>query len=336
MATFTKITQPEPIDVDTTQMLNSMLLETDRFYTTEIEKIEGARAMYILEVNEYKHQRPLSQQHVDFLEKEVLMGRFNQFTTIVFARIDGQDFLMDGRHRMWAVANTNVAQFFNVVTIEMSEEEAAWYYGNIDIGRRRSPSDMWRAFELPDQLKLNTTEMNSFGSAIKFMMNGMYRQNIQVHKEQQLAGIHMYAPYAVEYFGLVRPSRIQSASPRRAATIALGLLTLRFPYVNVKLPERTPQLFWETVVTGDGLISGDARKLVYEYLLQSRMMRGGLFGDEVTTAAFSVRYIGHLYNAWMTGKDVVNKPFKKVQEAQKEPLFLVGVPSQDLWFKELK
>lgn len=313
--------------------LNTMLFATNdqRYRSTEFVFIEMETAYRFLVENEYPHQRPMRNGHVTFLEGEIKKGKFNQYTTIVFARVNGHDYQMDGRHRLQAIVNTEIGQWFNTIVLEMTEEEAAWYYGNMDSGLRRLPTDTWRAFELPEKLQLSHTHMNSYGSAIKYMMSGMYGQSRNdIHKDDQLRGIHLYAPWASIYFDIARPARFRNASWRRQSVIGPALLSLR--YSQPKIEGRTAQAFWEAVMTGDGLIAGDPRKLTYEFLMTSRVISGRASGL-VVTEAFGVRYIAHMFNAWMNGKEVKNNPYKVIKDVEYEPVYIFGVPGATEWFK---
>jgi len=282
-----------------------------------------------LEAMVYKHQRAIRQTHVEFLAEEMRRGNFVQGTQIRVVLYRDRQYLVDGQHRLWAIVLSGAAQVFSVLrTYARSEEEIAWMYGNIDVGLRRTGSDLFGALELDEEFQLSKTNISSLNAAINFMSSGCVRNGApMLHRDDAVRCMRIYAPYMREYIELAASCderRIRKPATR-AATLSIALLTFRFaaPRAESRGDPSVPE-FWRGVIFDDGIQIGDPRKVANRHLL-SAGMAGGASADYKpfsVSPAYSSRFIGNCFNAHMERRQL---KMTKVFDVR-APLDLYGVP----------
>lgn len=284
-----------------------------------------------LGMTKYVDQRALSQRRVDLLVGEITRATFSQGTMIRFVSFNGDWFLIDGQHRLWAVLIADRPQSFVVLVTKVgSEQEIAWLYGNTDIGKARSTHELFGPLHLADNFQITPTDVDSLASAINFMANGctVYRY-MGLNREDLLARMRLYAPFARDYVGLlVGSQRSFRKAAMRTPTLSVALLTLRYDHDNES--DVNAMSFWNNAITDDGLMIGDPRKLVNRHILTTRLSsKRATDGITIVTATYSVRYLGVCFNAYMEKREL-RVPRVKDELA---PLRLQGVPvDADLWW----
>ena len=86
--------------------------------------------------NNFDRQRSLREHHIFTLAEEMEGGNFIPHSAIVFARLDKQDFLIDGQHRLNAVMLHGKPVNLPILTkIAANLEQVARWYASIDQGR---------------------------------------------------------------------------------------------------------------------------------------------------------------------------------------------------------
>jgi len=277
---------------------------------------------------QYEHQRNIRQGWIDYLTEEIRRGNFTQGTTITFAYINGRPALIDGQHRLWAVVNAGVAQSFIVSdVIARDSNHLAWLYANMDIGLRRTANDLYQALDLPIELGMTQTQIESMSAAILFMKAGLTRQDnkgMRLHRDDLLAGIRLYAPYGRQFFDLLGSNKDMRRPCKRAATLSIALLTLRFslPYALSKAGP-SPIEFWRGVIEDDAIKASDPRKFANRHLITNMMLSGRRSGATVTTPARSARILTGCFNAYVAHRELAQTP--KVFD-EMAPVVIYGVP----------
>lgn len=294
-------------------------------------RVTADMATQWLETMKYDHQRSIRQRHVEFLADEMRRERFIQGTQIRFVSLGGQRMLVDGQHRLWAVVTSEIPQYFSVLTTRVeNKEEAAWIYGNTDVGMRRTGSDLHGALDLENEFRITKTQLAAFSASIIYMTAGCLRINksIVTHRDDIVRLMRLYAPFARQYFDLtIDCEKRVGISLRRAATMGVGLLTMRFslPYAESR-GDPSVAAFWTGAIFDNGIQIGDARKLVNRHLQNARIISTFAQppGSSIVTADYSSRYIAVCFNAYMGRRDLKHG---KVLDA-KSPLNLYGVPDE--------
>lgn len=288
-----------------------------------IKKITPDLAARWLETMQYDHQRTVRQHWVEYLSEEMQRGRFQQNTQLHVAYLKGKAHLIDGQHRLWAVITAGLPQSFTVLETHVQTEEAlGWLYGQTDVGLRRTAADLYSALDLPAEIGLAASQINALSSAIAFMYGGCVRYDAgtgkRLHRDDLLKTIRLYAPYAREYYEIASGAgREMVAAIKRSPTFALALLTLRFA---APIAERTgaPPVadFWRGTFHDDGVRVNDPRKFANRHLLLSGPKRG--------TPAYSTRYVGFCFNAFMQRRTLASP---RVYDETGE-LVVFGVPRE--------
>lgn len=288
-----------------------------------------------LETMPYEHQRGIRQNWADFLAEEIRRGNFQQNTVIKIACLDGRQILVDGQHRLWAVVNAGVAQSFVVHTsLADDSDQVAWMYANTDIGLRRTASDLYAALDLPTELGMTKSQIDALSATIGFMLSGMMRQDnsgVRKHRDTVLAGIRLYAPYARQFFALMEKTILQRNGIRRAATVGVAVLTLRFSVPKARQSNMpSPIDFWQGVAADDELRATDPRKFATRHLLTSGMVNGRRAGAKIVTPQYSARMLASCFNAYVARREISQTP--KVLDPS-APIVIYGVPREPAqWF----
>jgi hypothetical protein len=267
-----------------------------------IEKVTPDMAIEWLEQYLYERQRPLRKTHVTFLAEEMTKGKFIQNTQIRFAEISDEEgtqlALVDGQHRLAAVINSNVPQSFVVLVSPATQDETADMYGSLDIGMHRTPNDILRAKKLENELGMTPTHVGHLWAAVSFLLNGCYRRGRQRHNDEIIAGIKLYAPYANEFWDIIRGAPKFNYGIKRPTTIAMAILTLRFGKDKDKI-----RSFWSGCANDSGLIDGDAAKVVFRHLTTTNIIAGKHM-NTIVSPAFSARIIQECFNRYMKGTEI--------------------------------
>lgn len=300
-----------------------------------LQQVTPDMALRWLETMPYEHQRRKRQVWVDFLAEEIRRGNFKQGTQIQIAYLNGRPMLIDGQHRLQAVISAGIAQSFAVYEMTANDSDhVAWLYANTDIGLRRTASDLYSALDLPTELGLTRSQIDAMSSTVSFMMNGLLYQNDKTrpHRDELLASIRLYAPYAREFFELLAGHPEMYRPCKRSATLVIALLTMRFsaPYAAQR-GALSPVEFWNGVVGDDGIKASDPRKFAHRHLITGQMMAGRKIGVQSFTPMRSARILGSCFNSYIAQRELAQMP-KVLDESA--PLSVYGVPRDPAaWLK---
>jgi len=215
-----------------------------------------------------------SPKHISLLASEMTHGRFSGGTQIHFARIGGRLYLVDGNHRVRAVAESGVSVEFSILIDDVEGVSAIGpLYWRHDFIQRARP--MVLAGLVAGGGSLCRQHLSAALSAVPLLTGGFAR-TIQGTKgavqmrspDARLAAFKPWKKYAEQYFagfsGL-RPSMAKKL--KRAGVVAVAMATYKYQ------PEMAAS-FWSAVIDDDGLRRGDPRKTLVRHLNESSM-RGG-------------------------------------------------------------
>jgi len=296
-----------------------------------VRLIGPQEATQMLDTMKYEHQRAVSKPHVAVLAKEMTAGRFVGGTTIRIAYLANDAYLIDGQHRLNAVVASKKPQIFTVLEENApSVDYIAWAYGNLDTGRRRSPSDLYRPMGLQDQLDLTVWQVNSMSAAVDVLIGGMIRAKpgARADRAERMRIITLYAPYMREFATLTSgaPDTV-SRSLKRGYVIAVAMVSLRWRSENNK--GFSTALFWRGAATDDRLSAKDPRKVAHKHLLTTTM-RTEASGNKTVSSARGARELANSYNAYMGGKERGHVTISD----ETAPFKMFGVPSDPReWLK---
>lgn len=255
-------------------------------------------------VTEYKYesQRPPDKKQVEYYASEMRLQRFKPLTQIEIDILEGRKYLIDGQHRLLAVASCGIPQRFAVLEVPAkSREEIDYRYAQTDRGKSRTVTDQYRALSLPLEFGLTETQTNALGSAVMFIRGNFQNStNKGVSFEEKLALMREYSVYA-EYFYEVTAGAIREIAPtlNRQSTLAVALITYRYSadkFGVAKIDE-----FWQGVATDNGLQVGDSRKVAHRHLLRSGIIGGAgtsRYAERVTPSSSAI-YLANCFNAFV-------------------------------------
>lgn len=260
----------------------------------------------------YEHQRNVRRWQVIRLAGVMADGQFIPGTTIRIAHLNGERYLLDGQHRLYAVVKAGIPQVFNVLEEWPNDANAvAMTYGNLDCGIGRDQADLFSALDLSRHTGLTSTQINHLAPAMEFIASGMITTKKAkgfTDRSLRLRMIRAYAPYMRQFAEIIAGhDRLIHESLDRSYVIAVAMLSLRFshPYAVAR---DTPSVleFWEGTVFDDGIVLGDPRKVANRHLLTTTMSNSSKSSGKRThiTGAYGARALAACFNAYMGRGDL--------------------------------
>lgn len=285
----------------------------------------------------YEGQRNPSPIHIARYADDMKAGAFSQGTTITFAVYQGRKHLVNGQHRLHAQVVAKVEMTYTICERYVdSVDQIAIAYGHEDVGRSRSASDLYRPLNLTEELVLTNTQINALNAAVRFIDVGLSpATNYNLTRMEGLRLIRLYAPWAREYFNLIKGApRSMHSSLKRQSTLAVALLSLRYSSVSAKAL-RAPNVndFWEGIATDDGISADDPRKIAGRHLFTTTMSSGSVVPGVVSHASphYSARYLIQCFNAFMERR-AIKKSAKVIND--RAPIRMWGVSGNtEEWIK---
>jgi hypothetical protein len=132
-------------------------------------------AAHWLATRQYKHQRRIRRWHVEDLADTIRRGEFYG-ATIVLGALDGALFILDGYHRLMAIAQAGMPVEVTIVTYAAtSEDHLADIYGRIDRGMSRTFPEIFAAHELDSVTGLSLKQVQLVASCAPLVRNAFRR-----------------------------------------------------------------------------------------------------------------------------------------------------------------
>ncbi len=233
--------------------------------------VDPAFATDLLATNVYQHQRALREQTVLTYAAAMKAGTWS-LSTIEMGALPSSVHLLNGQHRLHAVIRSETTQPFAILTHPCeTERDLATIYGRIDRGAARRPRDAFAAHELPDELGLTATQLETASSAMVYLLSGFSALDTGAVKVQlqsndrKLAWLREWAPELRNYFAITARSSF-SRTVHRAPILSVAIATLRYRH-ETALP------FWTAVAHPDMRDSTHPATVLLGYL-ESRVMLG--------------------------------------------------------------
>jgi len=228
-------------------------------------------------------QRNMREHHVFLLAGEMERGTFVPHNAITFAVVNGERYLIDGQHRLHAVALYGRPVPMPILEIPTSDMAAVRrLYGNIDQGLRRSATDAIRAMGLAEEFGLAERRVQRMSGALRAIATrftdttggasrGDARRQRAVTRSNAVntSLLRVWEKEIHKYYEIVEggePSII--ALFERAAVLGCALLTIRYS------PESAAE-FWGGASRDDGLAMHDPRKRFLVWLREEKKSKSG-------------------------------------------------------------
>ena len=277
-------------------------------------EVTPALAMRWLTHAAYERQRPVRERHVALLADAIANGEFES-GRISFVRVGKQRFLVDGQHRLAAIARAGVG-----VSMEVGErtvatmEDVHRIYARTDRGLGRATPDVLKARGLFDDSALSRTMVLKASSACGLIITGFEplgkANTATASTDIRAAVLADWLPAAEAYAAFIAGAT--DALKRRLVSspiMAVGMVTSR--YAEDRAAE-----FWGRLAADDGLRAGEPEHTLARYLVGNPVGARGATGyARVAAAAWNAAYAGR---EW--GKVVVK------DEALGRPILIAGTP----------
>lgn len=228
-------------------------------------------------------QRNMREHHVFLLAGEMERGTFVPHNAITFAVLNGERYLIDGQHRLNAVALYGKAVPMPILEIPVKDmEEVRRLYGNIDQGLKRSATDAIRAMGLSEEFGLAERRVQRMSGALRVIATrftdttggatrGETRRQRALTRSNAVNTtlLRAWEREVHRYYEIVEggePSII--AMFERAAVLGCALLTVRYA-------EDSAEEFWRGASRDDGLAMHDPRKRFIVWLRDTKKPKAG-------------------------------------------------------------
>lgn len=276
--------------------------------------VDATLAKRILDEAAYQRQRRIYPHHVRFLSGEMERGCFGQGSQLAFCLLNGRLILVNGYHRMTAIAASGLPQEFQVrVQPVASSEDVDRDYHQHDFGtRKRSVAEVLSAMDFAKRHGLSRTMARVVYEAALLLENNLARVNYQQNP------MYRSVDYRVELAQKwVKPaSDFEAALTRatpdikskllRAGPAAVGIAT--FTYQQGKATD-----FWMGLAERDGLRRNDPRQSLSDDLLRRNMSQDSHDQGEKACAV-----------AWNAFYEV--RKLQVIKVYSDRPLKLLGTP----------
>lgn len=272
-------------------------------------------AARILAEAKFARQRPLRAYHVRLLAHDMRAGKFSEGTQLHFARLGERLYLINGQHRLSALAEAGVSlRFQALITEAASEQEVNRLYWRHDHQQMtRGWSDIFRAEDIGAEVDLSERKVAQASAAMLWIMCGLRPPNVGQfvveikNPDKRLAALSAWWPTVATFYELIEPAgdflRVRLT---RATVMAAALMTLRYA------PERAAE-FWGGIARDDGLRQGDPRKTLIAWLTQN--------GTTAGPKTLNLRAVAIAWNAFMGGSRL-----SIIKARANLPLTLAGTP----------
>jgi len=275
------------------------------------------QARTIVETEVFPGQRAVREHHVSYLAQLMRLHHFAQGTTLTFATMGQQRFLLNGLHRLTALGRSRESVWFWVEERRVTSlAEMADLYAVHDRNLSRSLRDLYRVDPDLQTTALAPKHLHKLGGALGVLVSGFQQptgyasdtlwvgllRNPRVRKTLILA-------WAPEMQQLVThcqgPGSVRNLL-ERASVLAVALVTWRFQ------PAQATD-FWGRLAADSGLVAGQPVHTLLRWLRESPVRS--------INPALYPRYVAEAWNAHMAGKT-----FPRALAGESGPLRLAGTP----------
>ena len=221
-----------------------------------------------IELFAYKHQRPV---RPDRLKRYVAAMKGCQWRPgsmihIVKIKGGGGQFLVNGRHRLQAVIDSNTHQKFTL--LETSGVDPSYVdeqYAVEDDNAIRNPSESIVPFHEKLYAEIGTGRFKRLATALRYI-DGGFRYATSMPALVLSDMMTEWTPFAKAYYALIDISSTMVWRVERGPVQAIALTTVRYQ-------EKKAGVFWCAVASGDNIVTGDPAKTLREYIL-ANVIRG--------------------------------------------------------------
>lgn len=248
-----------------------------------IESMTPERAADILRYN-YRHNRPIRKNHVQYLLNEMKCGRFLSTAEVHVAFDRGVPNLINGQHTLSAIVlfgkPVKVTLRKSIVT-ENGQLAMVYAFGH-DTGLRRTFTDAMGAYDVGGIVGLGSKHINKLASALRFIKRGFFHggrsqgMDIAQSPADIVEDVYNWAGEMHIYIrALSGMQRNAVEGFLRQSTLSVALITLRYQ------PEKAID-FWSGAAKPDNIAYKDVRAGLRRMLDNSKSRPGSHLRDTAT------------------------------------------------------
>lgn len=263
--------------------------------TIRMQDITPKLASEMLETMKYERQRTLRPDHVKYLANEMRAKRFSSNTIGVCEMPGGTQFMVNGYHTLYAIIDSGCTQtlpieFFHV----KSYQEVDKVYAHFDRQLKRTRLDTIRVYGLEESFGIPASPLNKFAAACVVVMKDFSSGGglSYVPDDEVVLFMMDWLPACKTYLDAVKEAPITQTMYSRHL-FPLGLVTCRY---SSKAPD-----FWNKVATNDGLVVGDPRKTLHDWILSTSLTSDSAKKHHVTLP-LGMRSVASAWNAYIDGR----------------------------------
>lgn len=269
----------------------------------EVVKLSPANAKTWLDTLDMSLEREIRPLWARHLHEQMMAGRFIGRTVLITAVNGEVEYLLDGQHRLMALARGGVppAEFIvNRYRVE-GRKEAAIIFGKLDQGLKRRLGDVANAYELFDLTGFKARgPINKVAAAYKMIETdfgyGLNAGHAFLDLDVTVGHVVEWAPYGHLFYDAIGRGGIR-ALITKAPVMGVALLTLKAE------PEQAAD-FWHQVNQNDGIGRHDPRARLHRWLYESRMKGATPTQGRVYTNSTFALTAAKCWNSYLEGKSV--------------------------------
>lgn len=274
--------------------------------------ISPARAAEMLtDFNTFEGQRAVRPRHVAYLLSAMQAGELVDLALIFAELPDGSRMLVDGQHRLTALAQFTKPLPASIVVHRVNDRrQLATRYAMIDRQASRTPGEMLHAFGLDARTGLSRTTLSYVGAGVTIVASGFSRYAIS-HTRSLIKRTHDVEAWLPE--GLIYARWLEGGSQEvtkllwRAPVVAVALATIRYQ-------PTVAETFWKSIVDEAPIPKFDARARLLAYLRSNRVAPIGQY--------LYCRHVAGAWNAYFTGRTLERLQIKDPSL----PVRIMGTP----------
>lgn len=267
----------------------------------------------------YEHQRPIRSYHVTNLAQEIANGRFRAKTQINFCRLGDEFFLTNGQHTLSAIIKAQQPVLLSVIVLDVqSKNQIADDFTRHDTHLTRQLSVSLIAHELNKTLEVTATELNWITAAVNYyawmIRESTLKSSIQMTNDVKLNQVVKYGELARSALRTYHePNAKRKDYMVKRTTLACAM------HVYNWNPDACESFYGE-ISRDNGLLIGDPRKTLLEYLRETRSHSGGsnLTVKKSVPDHYLIKAHAQAFNAFINRR---NLKFIRVNVEAQEALF---------------
>ena len=222
----------------------------------------------------YEHQRPLRAYHVNSLADEIVQGRFREKTQINFCQLGDSFHLTNGQHTLSAIIKAQQPVLLSVVVLEVyTKQQIADDFTRHDTHLTRQLSVSLVAHEINKKLEVTATELGWITAAVNYyawMIGDSYlKSNIKMTNDVKLNQVVKYGELARAALRVYH----EPNAKRRDYMVKRTTLACAMHVYNWN-PDACASFYGE-ISRDNGLLIGDPRKTLLDYMRETRSHTGG-------------------------------------------------------------